>query len=118
MDNSDMPTLINFLNNDGYHLEDIDYNPRYGATARAIFSKDVHIAEINGNDINDANIIVTVEFDNRLDYKNGVMDEEEGMQYVYDETKARTFIEALIGETYGGRKSKRNKRKTRKNKRR
>jgi hypothetical protein len=65
-----------------------------------------HIEEIDRNDVNDGSITVTVDFDTRFDYKNGVEDEEEGMLYDYDATKAEAFIRSLIAGTYGGRKSK------------
>jgi hypothetical protein len=35
------------------------------------------IGNINRNDVNDVKIIITVDFDTRFDYKNGVEDEEE-----------------------------------------
>ena len=122
--NQDMPKIINFLKNDGYKFKKIDYNPQYGGSARAIFEKWTHIDEINGNDVNDATITVTVDFDTRFDYKNGVEDEEEGIIYDFDETKARNFIEKLMDGTYGGGKrkgrkgSRKSRRKTRKNRRR
>ena len=119
--NQDMPKLINFLKNDGYQFERVNYNPQFGGSARAIFEKMTHIDENNGNDVNDATITVTVDFDKRFDYKNGVYDEEEGMVYDFDENKAHDFIEKLMDETYGGGKrkgSRKSRRKTRKNKRR
>jgi len=65
---------------------------------------------------------ITVDFDTRFDYKNGVYDEEEGMTYDFDKTKAHDFIEKLVDGTYGGgkrkgRKGSRKTRKTRKNRR-
>jgi len=119
--NQDMPKIIKFLQDDGYEFQKIDYNPRFGASARAIFEKMTHIDEINGNDVNDATITVTVDFDTRFDYKNGVEDEEEGIIYDFDAGKARNFIEKLMNGTYGGGKrkgSRKSKRKTRKNRRR
>jgi len=119
--NQDMPKIIKFLQDDGYEFQKIDYNPRFGASARAIFEKMTHIDEINGNDVNDATITVTVDFDRRFDYKNGVEDEEEGIIYDFDAGKARNFIEKLMNGTYGGGKrkgSRKSKRKTRKNRRR
>jgi len=120
--NQDMPKIIKFLQDDGYEFQKIDYNPRYGGSARAIFEKMTHIDEINGNDVNDATITVTVDFDRRFDYKNGVEDEEEGIIYDFDESKARNFIKKLMDGTYGGgkrkgRKGSRKTRKTRKNRR-
>ena len=122
-DNQDMPKIINFLKNDGYTFQNIEYNPRFGGSARAIFEKMTHINENNGNDVNDATITITVDFDTRFVYKNGVYDEEEGMTYDFDKTKAHDFIEKLVDGTYGGgkrkgRKSSRKTRKTRKNRRR
>jgi endonuclease IV len=117
--NQDMPKIIKFLQDDGYEFQKIDYNPRYGGSARAIFEKMTHIDEINGNDVNDATITVTVDFDRRFDYKNGVEDEEEGIIYDFDESKARNFIKKLMDGTYGGgkRKGRKSRRKTRKNRR-
>ena len=46
--NQDMPKIIKFLQNDGYEFQKIDYNPRFGGSARAIFEKMTHINEING----------------------------------------------------------------------
>jgi hypothetical protein len=121
-DNQDMPKIINFLKNDGYKFQNIEYNPRFGGSARAIFEKMTHINENNGNDVNDATITITVDFDTRFDYKNGVYDEEEGMIYDFDKTKAHDFIEKLVDGTYGGgkrkgRKGSRKTKKTRKNRR-
>ena len=119
--NQDMPKIIKFLQNDGYEFQKIDYNPRFGGSARAIFEKMTHINEINGNDVNDATITVTVDFDTRFDYKNGVEDEEEGIIYDFDATKAHDFIEKLMDGTYGGGKRKstrKSRRKTRKNRKR
>ena len=126
--NQDMPKLINFLKNDGYEFKRVNYNPQFGASARAIFEKMTNIDENNGNDVNDATITVTVDFDTRFDYKNGVDDEEEGMVYDFDENKAHDFIKKLVDGTYGGGKRKRKSsrkssrktrkiRKTRKNRR-
>jgi len=121
-DNQDMPKIINFLKNDGYKFQNIEYNPRFGGSARAIFEKMTHINENNGNDVNDATITITVDFDTRFDYKNGVYDEEEGMIYDFDKIKAHDFIEKLVDGTYGGgkrkgRKGSRKTKKTRKNRR-
>jgi len=127
--NKDMPELINFLKTNGYELEDVEYNPRFGGSARAIFEKMTHIAEINGNDVNDATINITIDFDTRFDYKNGVEDEEEGIVYDFSLEKAKDFINKLMDETYedvrsrgvakgknkNKSKSKRIRRKTRKN---
>ena len=70
-------------------------------------------------------ITVTVDFDRRFDYRNGVYDEEEGMIYDFDANKAHSFITKLMDGTYGEGKGKRTgkgkgkgKRKTRKNRRR
>ena len=104
--NSDIRNIIHFLSTQGYQFKGIDYNPRFGASARAKFEKTSGMDEINGNYVNDSSIEVTVDFDHRYDYKNGVEDEEEGMVYDYDATKADAFIRSLIAGTYGGRKSK------------
>jgi len=119
--NQDMPKMIKFLQDNGYEFQNIVYNPRVEDRARAIFEKMTHIMEVGGNDINDATITVTVDFDTRFDYKNGVVDEEEGMIYDFDEDKAHDFIEKIMNGTYGGGKRKGRKgsrRKTRKNRRR
>jgi hypothetical protein len=119
--NQDMPKMIKFLQDNGYEFQNIDYNPRFEDRARAIFEKMTHITEVGGNDINDATITVTVDFDTRFDYKNEVVDEEEGMIYNFDEDKAHDFIEKIMNGTYGGGKRKGRKgsrRKTRKNRRR
>jgi len=118
--NQDMPKIIKFLQDDGYKFKKIDYNPQFGGTARAIFEKMAHIEEIDKNDVNDGSITVTVDFDRRFDYKNGVEDEEEGIIYDFDETKARNFIKKLMDRSYGGGKrkgSRKSRRKTRKNRR-
>lgn len=58
------------------------------------------IGNINRNDVNDAKITITVDFDTRVDYKNGVEDEED-MIYNFDKNKARNFIQKLMTGTYG-----------------
>ena len=123
--NKDMPALINFLKTNGYELEDVKYNPRRGDSAEAIFSKMTHIAELDGNDINDATIAISIDFDRRFDYKNGVFNEEEGFVYDFSLDKARHYIERLIDESYDtgngngkGKGRKGTRRKTRKNRRR
>lgn len=73
-----------------------------------------HIDENNGNDISDATINITVEFDTRFDYKNGVYDEKVGMIYDFDEDKAYDFIQGLINKSYGGGKRKGRKSRTKK----
>ncbi len=124
-DNNDMPALINFLRANDYELEAVKYNPRREDSAQAIFSKMAHIAELNGNDINDATINIEIEFDTRFDYRNGVFDEEEGYVYSFSLEKARDYIEKLIDGNYetgtgnGKRKGKgKGTRKTRKNRKR
>ena len=128
-DNNDMPALINFLKTNGYELEDVKYNPRRGGSAQAIFTKMTHIAELDGNDINDATINIEIDFDTRFDYKNGVFDEEEGYVYDFSLDKARAFIEKLIDGNYedatgNGKRKRKGKgkrigtRKTRKNRKR
>ncbi len=135
LSNRDMPDLINFLIENDYQLEQVQYNPQFGATARAKFSKMAHIDEINGNDVNDASINITIDFDRRFDYRNAVDDEDEGVIY-NDFTQARglQFINQLINQTYdnpapvvpvpqgapsngGKRKGRKTKRRTRKNRR-
>ena len=113
--NKDMPDLINFITTNGYELEDVKYNPRFGATATAIFSKMTHIVDIEGNDINDAQINISIEFDTRFDYKNGVLDEEEGIVYDFDVVKAKTFIKKLIAGNYRDATAKGKVKRTRKN---
>jgi hypothetical protein len=99
--NRDMPDLINFLRQNGYELEQVQYNPQFGGSARAKFSKMAHIDEINGNDVNDATIDITVDFDTRFDYRNAVDDDDEGVIY-NDFTQARglQFINLLWNRTY------------------
>jgi hypothetical protein len=119
--NRDMPELINFIKVNGYDLEKVEYNPRSGGNARAIFSKMTHIND-DGNDINDATITISIDFDTRFDYKNiAWLEEEQTREDILD--KAEDFIQQLMDETYDDRgvgvgKGKRNKgkkkRKTRK----
>lgn len=115
-DNNDMPALINFLKTNGYDLEHVSYNPR-GDTGKAIFSKMTHIAELDGNDINDATINIEIEFDARFDYKNAVYDEDEGFIYDFNSDKVMDYIKKLINGTYENAKGAKGngKRKTRKN---
>jgi len=113
--NRDMPKLIDFLKTNEYKLEDVEYNPG-GGSATAIFSKMAHIDEINGNDVNDATINITIDFDTRFDYKNGVDDEEEGMVYDFSLEKAKDFINKLSDKTYGGGMNKSKGGKTKRNK--
>jgi len=75
--NRDMPELINFLRANGYQLVQVQYNPQFGASARAIFTKDANIVELDGSDVNDATINITIDFDRRLDYRNATINEEE-----------------------------------------
>jgi hypothetical protein len=139
--NRDMPDLINFLTEKSYRLDRVSFNPPYGSTAIATFSKNTHIDDLGGNDINDANIKITIEFDKRFDYRNALevadADEDEPgvitYTYTYDhfnEASIQQFINKLINRTYdvpvpqgaptngGKRKGRTTKRKTRKNKRR
>jgi hypothetical protein len=119
--NRDMPELINFIKTNGYELEDVKYNRRSGDSARAIFSKMTHIND-DGNDINDATITISIDFDRRFDYKNiAWMEEDPDQEEILD--KAGDFIQKLIDGNYEdrgvgvakGKKKRKNKRKTRKN---
>ena len=119
--NRDMPELIDFLKTNGYDLEGLKYNPRSEHTAIAIFSKMTHIDD-DGNDINDATITISIEFDRRFDYKNiASMEEDQPREDILD--KAGDFIQKLIDGNYDdrgvgvakGKKKRKNKRKTRKN---
>ena len=116
--NPDMPKLINFLTNNGYEFKRVIYNPLTGSRTKALFYKMTTINEINGNSVNDATITITVDFDTRFDYKNGVDDETKGMIYDFDKFKALDFIENLMNGNYGEGKRKGNRRKTRKNRKR
>jgi hypothetical protein len=117
--NRDMPELINFIKENDYDLEKVEYNPRSGGRTIAIFSKMAHIDD-NGDDINDARIIISIDFDTRFDYKNiAWLEEEQTEDDILD--KAEDFIQQLMDRTYDDRgvgKGKRNKgkkkRKTRK----
>ena len=115
--NRDMPDLINFIKTNGYELEDVKYNRRSGDSARAIFSKMTHIND-DGNDINDATITISIDFDRRFDYKNiAWMEEDHDQEEILDKTG--DFIQKLIDGNYEDRgvgvsKGKK-KRKTRKN---
>lgn len=121
--NKDMPELINFLKRNEYELTSVEYDPKFGDNAIAKFSKMANLAEINGNAVNDAIINITIEFDTRFDYKNGVLGEEDVIYDDFSEKKAEEFINKLMNETYGDGKAKgkskrkQSKRKTRKNKR-
>jgi len=117
--NQDMPKIIKFLKDDGYEFQKIDFDPRYGGSARAIFEKMAHIAELDGNDINDATINVTVDFSTGFDYKTGVINEDEGIVEYPDYSKeaGETFIRKLMDGTYGGGRRRKSRRKTRKNRR-
>ena len=120
-DNQDMPKIIKFLQDDGYEFQNIDFDPRFGGSARAIFEKMTHIAEINGNDVNDATINVTVDFSTNFDYKRGVEDDGVVEYPDYSREAGETFIRKLMDGTYGGGKrkgSRKSRRKTRKNRRR
>ena len=130
--NNDMPKLINFLRQNDYELEEVQYNPDFGGSARAIFSKMAHIEELDGNDVNDATINITIDFDTRFDYRNAV--EDEGVIYNdFSQARGLQFINHLINRTYdnpvpvvipvpqeapsnGGKRK--TKRKTRKNRKR
>jgi hypothetical protein len=125
--NRDMPDLINFLIENNYELDSVSFNPRFGATATAKFSKMAHIDEIDGNDVNDATIDITIEFDTRFDYRNAVESEDEGVIYNdFTQASGLQFINKLINKTYdnqhpvtngGKRKGRKTKRRTRKNRR-
>ena len=111
-DNNDMPALIKFLKTNGYELEDVKVHPRFKGSAQAIFSKIAHI-DYEGNDINDATIEISIDFDRRFDYKNiAWMEEEHTGEEILE--KARDFVEKLIDGSYENAKGNR-KRKTRKN---
>ena len=123
--NQDMPTLINFLRANNYQLEQVQYNPQFGGSARAIFVKQAPITELNGNYVNDTTIRLSVDFDTTIDYRSGVEDEEEGMIYNYSQARGQQFINMLMNGTYdqpttGGKRkgSRKSRRKTRKNRRR
>jgi hypothetical protein len=122
--NQDMPTLINFLRTNNYQLQQVEYNPRFGASATAIFEKQAPITELNGNYVNDTTIRLSVDFDTTIDYRNGVEDEEDGMIYNYSQARGQQFINMLMNGTYdqpttgGKRKGRKGSRKTRKNRRR
>jgi hypothetical protein len=122
-ENNDMPALINFLTANNYQLQQVEYNPQFGGSARAIFEKQTPITELNGNYVNDTTIRLSVDFDTTIDYRNGVEDEEEGMIYNYSQARGQKFINMLMNGTYdqpttGGKGKRRKTRKTRKNRRR
>ena len=65
-------------------MEDVKYNRRSGDSARAIFSKMTHIND-DGNDINDATITISIDFDRRFDYKNiAWMEEDHDQEEILD----------------------------------
>jgi hypothetical protein len=133
--NRDMPELINFLRTNGYQLVRVQYDPDRGASARAIFTKDANIVELDGNDVNDATINITIDFDRRLDYRHATINEEEEVVIYndYNQARGQQFINQLINQTYdnpvvpqvpqgapsngGKRKGRKTKRRTRKNRR-
>jgi hypothetical protein len=135
--NRDMPVLINFLRQNGYQLDQVEFNPQFGGSARAKFYKMAHIDEIDGNDVNDAIIDITVDFDTRFDYRNAVEDEDEGLIYNdFTQARGQQFINQLWNRSYdnqapapvpvpqgaptngGKRKGRKTKRRTRKNRKR
>jgi hypothetical protein len=74
----------------------------------------------DGNDINDATITISIDFDRRFDYKNiAWMEEDHDQEEILD--KAGDFIQKLIDGNYDDRGvgiakgKKKRKRKTRKN---
>ena len=99
--NRDMPNLINFLRASNFKLDSVSFDPQFGGTTTAKFSKFAHIDEINVNDVNDASIDITIDFDHRFDFRNAVEDEEEGLIY-NDFTQARReqYVYQLWNKTY------------------
>ncbi len=134
--NRDMPDLINFLKANNYTLVNNGVT-QFGSRSTATFSKIGKLAEGNGTAINDATIVITIDFDRRFDYKNARVEEADSegpISYNYDhftEDSVLQFINKLRDGTYdpapvqqgaptnaGKRKGRTTKRKTRKNKRR
>ena len=83
----------------------------------AYFNKDVEFDDIDGNDVNDSQMIIKVEFDSRMDPEHSYYNEEN--EYVPDIERGKEFISTIFDEFAGGkRKTKKNKsrRKNKKNK--
>lgn len=113
--------LLNYLVTNGYEFKEtreaFDDKYQYPDDAIAFFSKKLSYSDTEGNWINDSGIKVSIQFETRADYKNFEKNEDEDNIYIGEPD---TFITGLIEEiktssSLGG-KSKRNKRKTRKNK--
>ena len=99
--NRDMPELINFLRANNYRLDSVSFNPRFRGTTTAKFSKMANIDDINGNDVNDASIDITVDFDSRFDYRNAIIAEDGEVVYNdLTQVDREQFVNQLWNRTY------------------
>jgi len=85
--------IIQFLKGNGYTYECVGYAEVYCGYIDATFTKPIRYTYIDGNCINDSHTSVTVQFEDRFDYKN--IETNEDGDYIYDITKADKFIQSI-----------------------
>jgi hypothetical protein len=109
--------ILQCLKKNGFDFGGIEDSDEAHGFMNAYFNKDVEFDDIDGNDVNDSQMIIKVEFDSRMDPEHSYYNEEN--EYVPDIERGKEFITNLFNKFAGGkRKTKKNKsrRKTKKNK--
>ena len=109
--------ILQCLKKNGFDFGGIEDSDEAHGFMNAYFNKDVEFDDIDGNDVNDSQMIIKVEFDSRMDPEHSYYNEEN--EYVPDIERGKEFISTIFDEFAGGkRKTKKNKsrRKNKKNK--
>jgi len=109
--------ILQCLKKNGFDFGGIEDSDETHGFMNAYFNKDVEFDDIDGNDVNDSQMIIKVEFDSRMDPEHSYYNEEN--EYVPDIERGKEFISTIFDEFAGGkRKTKKNKsrRKNKKNK--
>jgi len=92
----ELERILYVLKENGYELEGVNEAENWNGQYEATFGKDIKFTYVDGDYINDSNIIVKIQFDERFDYKNIERDEEG--DYIYDETKGYDFIQNIYNK--------------------
>lgn len=90
---NELEKILYVLKENGYQYQCVNKSKNNYGYMDAEFIKPIKYSDIDENYINDSNIVVKIQFEERLDYKNIEKDEEGG--YMYDEIKANKFIESI-----------------------
>ena len=101
----ELERIIACLKQNGYKFKGTREADNYYAHSNAIFEKNISFSDKDGNWINDNHIKISIEYNDRCDYKNSDEYIDKDNEFYddekrYNKTQSEKFIQSLIEKTY------------------